>query len=379
MLFMHAARWRALWIGVLALLRGEQLWLTALGRARPGATSPKHAIKAIDRLLGNKLLHTERRLVYRALAEQLVRPGARPVIIVDTVEVRAGWFGLVATVPFRGRSFPIHGHVTRRSKPRGPALVRFLRDLKTIVPEGCRPVLLTDAGFESPWFEAVEAIGWDYVGRVRNNTQFLIDGTWTPNRTLHRRATNRAKNLGLIEFPKSNPKPRRLVLAKKPTTSHRRRRGRSGRIIHKSTDRRMRQSAREPWLLATSLTSQPSSIVTIFALRMRIEQTFRDAKNFRWGLSLRHAGSRTAHRLEILLLIGAIATFILQVIGFAAENLGLQNDHQANTERRRRVISIFVLGTFIYRHRDERVTPPAVAWALAKLLELTSSFAADTG
>jgi hypothetical protein len=367
MAFMHKARWRALWFAVQALLGGERLWLTALGRARPGTARPKHAIKAIDRLVGNVRLHADRHLVYRAIAEMVMRPGSRPVVLVDTVEVSAGWFALVASVPLRGRSFPVCAHATRRVKPRAPALVRYLRDLQKILPDGCRPVLVSDAGFESPWFDAVHAMGWDYVGRVRNNTLLCVDGRWRSNRALHRLATNRARNLGDVAFPKKRPKLRRMVLAKKPTTSHRRRRGRSGRVKRNGTDRRMRQSAREPWLLATSLTCRPSAVVAVFALRMRIEQTFRDAKNYRWGWSMRHCGCRSRQRLDVLLLIGALGLLAQQLVGLAAENLHLHREHQANTERRRRVLSIFVLGSLILRAADERVTAPAIASALSQL------------
>ncbi|XXF08310.1 transposase [Pseudomonas sp. D2-3] len=37
-----------------------------------------------------------------------------------------------------------------------------------MLPDQCVPILVTDAGFHRPWFQAVEAKGWYYVGRVRN-------------------------------------------------------------------------------------------------------------------------------------------------------------------------------------------------------------------
>ena len=54
--FMHAARWQSFWRSVGALIKGEQLWLTGIGRARAGDGRQKHSIKAVDRLLGNKQL-----------------------------------------------------------------------------------------------------------------------------------------------------------------------------------------------------------------------------------------------------------------------------------------------------------------------------------
>jgi len=370
--FMHKARWNALWLIAIAAIEGERLWLTALGRARPGGARPKHAIKAVDRLLGNGAAHKERFAVYRAIAHLILRDGSHPIVLVDTVEVRAGWFALVASVPFRGRSFPICAHTTRRVKPRRPALRQFLGHLKEIIPTGCRPIFVSDAGFESPWFNAVAERGWDYVGRIRNLTKLQMGGRWMEHSEIHRLATNRAKNLGTVEFPRSAPRPRRAVLSKEPEKKHRHRRNRSGRIGHQDHDHRYRDAAHEPWLLTTSLTARPSTVVAIFAQRMRIEETFRDVKNHRWGWSLRHCGSRTRERLDVLLLVATLGLFMQQLVGVAAENLRLHREHQANTERRRRVLSLFVLGGYVLRARDARVRRPELIAALAEIRAATS-------
>jgi len=55
------------------------------------------------------------------------------------------------------------------------------------------------------------------------------------------------------------------------------------------------KAQKEPWLLAVSpqlaaLSAQ--AIVTIYAGRMQIEQTFRDIKNPRWGLGLSASQTR---------------------------------------------------------------------------------------
>jgi len=171
-----------------------------------------------------------------------------------------------------------------------------------------------------------------------------------------------------------------MVLAKKPKPGHRRRYTRNGRIGQRRVDHEQRKSVREPWLLATSLTLRPEIVVAIFAKRMRIEQTFRDVKNFRWGWSLRHCGSRSRQRIELLLLVGALALFMQQVIGRAAENLNFAHEHQANTERRRRVLSIFVLGGLVLRSaRRQRVPAASIAVALAQLRKATAQFDRDDG
>jgi hypothetical protein len=365
--FMHQARWNAVWRVVQALIVGEQLWLTALGRARPGTARPKNAIKAVDRLLGNEKLMAEKTLVYRGLAAMIVPSGSQPIVLVDTVEVRPRLFALVASVPFKGRSFVICAHVSEAQKPKQSFIRNFLRSLQEILPATCRPVFVSDAGFESPWFEAVEAFGWNYVGRVRGITQVMVGGEWMANQELHRHATNRAKNVGRAGF-RHEPHERRVVLSKKPKTKHRRRRYRTGRIAQKKMDHNYQKGAHEPWVLVTSLTARPSAVVAIFALRMRIEETFRDVKNIRWGWSLRHSGTGSTARLEVLLLIAAIGLLVQQVVGCAAENLGIHRQHQANTIANRRVLSIFVLGGLVLRSSGRSaMTADDVTSALAEV------------
>jgi hypothetical protein len=57
--FMHSKRRDALWRIVEGLLRGQELWLTELGRSLPGACSIKHRIKAVDRVLGSSTMQRQ--------------------------------------------------------------------------------------------------------------------------------------------------------------------------------------------------------------------------------------------------------------------------------------------------------------------------------
>ena len=45
---------------------------------------------------------------------------------------------------------------------------RFLNQLHSVLPEGCRSIVVTGAGFWGPWFRDVDALGSDRVGRMRN-------------------------------------------------------------------------------------------------------------------------------------------------------------------------------------------------------------------
>lgn len=355
MSFMHAGRWRALGSAVESLLEGGDLWLTGLGRSRPGAVAPKHSIKAIDRLLGNRTLYAERRGVARALGHVLLRGCQSPIVLVDAVEIRHETFSLSAAIAFDGRSFPLYDWVIRTGIPNKGTLERFLDQLALVLPAACTPVFVTDAGFRGPWFDLLEARGWDYIGRLRGNGKVCVDGDWLAVGALHKQARRRHRCLGTVQLPKRNPRDRRLVLSKKRRGSGRWRLTSRNTPGRRQDDLNRATSANEPLVLATSLTCTSSKVVELYALRMQIEQNFRDKKNHRWGWSFRHMGSRCHTRIELLLLVASIAYFLQQWVGVAAEAAGLHRLHQANTVRTRRALSLFVLGKWVIRRGELRL------------------------
>lgn len=341
----HKSRRKAIWRAVSSLLIGGMLWLSALGRHRPGGTAEKHSIKAIDRLLGNAILYVERKLIYGALARVLLPRLRSPIVLVDVVEIRPNVCAMSAALAFDGRAIPVY-HIVRKKSYISKRQCRrtFLQGLAEVLPDGSKPVLVTDAGFQSTWLDEVEEMGWDYVARVRHGTKFLYGNEWRSAQELHKLAKGHARSLGKVAYPKQSPKERRLVLAKARKTKGRARLNSRKRRGKTSTDRRCRKSASEPWLLATTLECAADFVVGIYALRMQIEQNYRDQKNHRWGWALDQTRTRSQSRLEILLLIASLAYAIQLSIGWAGEQEKLHHRFQANTVRDRRVISLFVLG-----------------------------------
>ena len=128
--FLHAQRRSALERVVCALLKGGKLWLSSLGRWRTEGTCAKHAIKAVDRLLGNRVVHQQRKLLYGAIAERFV-PDEGPIVLVDVTELRPGVCALTASLAADTRSVPLYAMVRRKvtiSKRRTQRA--FLRALK---------------------------------------------------------------------------------------------------------------------------------------------------------------------------------------------------------------------------------------------------------
>ena len=354
--FMHAKRREALWRVVEGLLIGQELWLTELGRSLPGACSIKHRVKAVDRFVGSSAIQLALPKLYAALATLLLRSTKRPVLLVDWTDAGAGFYVLSAKIAFAGRALSILSRTYPKERRANPVVEReFLTELKTIIPSHCRPVLVTDAGFLFKWIDSVRSIGWDYVGRVRLKKMVLsIGGRCMRLGDAYELAKRKPRDLGSVSVGKGNPRVHRVVLSAKPKTNGRYRLGRNGRPRMDGVAIVSRDAAREPLLLITSLSDSPDVIVDIYRMRMQIEQTFRDLKSYRYGWSTRHIRSANARRIDVLLLVGALAAIVMHLLGLSIRGGLLARGLQANTERRRSVFSTFFLGRLVLREDLER-------------------------
>ena len=79
-----------------------------------------------------------------------------------------------------------------------------------------------------------------------------------------------------------------------------------------------------------------STSSSLYAKRMQIEETFRDAKNHRFGWSLGDVRLSTPNRTAALLVLAALALVVVTLIGMAAERRGVHRGYQANTEQEAR-------------------------------------------
>ena len=86
---------------------------------------------------------------------------------------------------------------------------------------------------------------------------------------------------------------------------------------------------------------------------MSIEESFRDLKSLRFGWGFEHVRSRHVRRIENLLLIAALASLTVYRVGLTACKLGLDRTLQANTVRKRRVLSHHFTGRWFFAHRSK--------------------------
>lgn len=373
---MHQTRRTALEATVMAALSGTRMTVTDLGRSIHSPAKEKNCIKRADRLLSNPHLHQERESVYAELAHVFVGSRTRPIVIVDwsDMDEYARHYLLRASLALEGRSVTLYEEVhTVKTKEKAKTHLAFLETLKGMLPETCRPIVVSDAGFRVPWFTLVESFGWDWIGRVRNRTlvQWANDDVddkeaWFPCKILYEQATAIPKGLGMARLARSNPIACQLILYKgKP--KGRVQKNRQGKRSGATRSRRAAAAGKEPWLLATSLPMQSTlakKVVNCYSQRMQIEESFRDLKSTRFGLSLELHLTYQVERLQAMLLIANLALLVAWLMGKATELTEQQWQYQANTIRKRKVLSTIFIGLKIID--DPRVTLTAhdliLAW-----------------
>lgn len=346
----HVARLNAVVKAVEGVVQGGRLSPATVGRNLPGSVRPKHGIKCVDRLLGSPHLTRERLFFLLAVAHRLLRGWERPVILVDWTQAGSSTHQvLVAAVPIGGRALPIYLEVHPQKKLGNAAIEkRFLCTLKAVVPSECRPIIVSDAGFKGPFFRAILELGWDFLGRIRGTTKAISStGQKIAKEDFYAMASTAPLDLGAYRLFVRQRISCRLVVVRK-----RRKPGPKRPPPACKEERELRQAALDPWLLATSLSDgDAGSIAALYAKRMQIEETFRDAKSHRFGWSFGNVRLSTPKRTTTLLVIAALALLVITLIGITAERRGLHRAYQANTSKRR-VLSFFSLACAIVRRGD---------------------------
>ena len=329
----------------------KQLSIATLGRSLQRPAKVKHKIKCIDRLFGNQALHRKRFCLYGGMVQLLIKGNKTPLIIVDWSGLTpcGGYHFLSASLAVKGRSLTFYEEAYPLKRYMGQKTHRqFLKTLSKLLPEDCRPIIITDAGFRNTWFTQVLEMGWDFIGRVRNKTHYCEKESkvWNPIKMLYEQATQRACYVGHVLLSKSTSLWCHFHLMKQKK-KYRVKKNLAGKKIQCSSSKKQARGGKEPWLIATSLPPEKYGAVEIMLLykkRMQIEEAFRDLKNTRNGLGLRHCRSFTVERLNVALLIATLAMLLLWLYGIAAKQQNLHYSFQSNTEKSREVLSVFIIG-----------------------------------
>jgi hypothetical protein len=353
----HAARAHSLFEACWSLTKQANLTISSLGRNKDGSAYVKHKIKSIDRLIGNPKLHAELPVVYKEFFQPFIACSSVLYILVD-------WSGccredihmLRASIVHDGRSVTIYNEIHPQEKLGNRQVHKqFLANLSKQIPFVKRVMIITDAGFATPWFKAVLDLGWDYIGRLKGDIKLLFNDRprWMRVKNLHKKAKAQGRYEGdaIIGSSSSTPVRGNIYSYKKIPKK------RKGQSRYPDVNKRYSAANRTPWIIATSLKTieySKSFIKNKYENRMQIEQNFRDDKDPRFGFGWRFARNSSMERIAVLCLIASIAAFFLLTIGILAEKLGIHRKYQVNSTKKKRVLSLLTLAKQILQHDPPR-------------------------
>lgn len=337
----HAKRVLSVANAVVGVLHAAALAVHCIGRGLAAARGldPKHATKQVDRLLSNTAL------TVASWFPRWIRfvVGIRKEIVValDWTDFDGDDQSTIALylVTNHGRATPLVWKSVMKSELKSRMSVHedeVIETLHRALSADVTVTLLADRGFGSTErYAHLDALGFDYVIRFREDIQVEIGGEKQPARAWLSPSGRARKLLGATVTNRS-------VRVSAVVVAH-------------------NKKMKDAWCLATSLGDRSAQkIVALYGRRFTIEETFRDTKDIHFGMGLKATHIKTTERRERLLMLGAMAHALLTLLGAAGERCGLDRTLKVNTSKKRS-LSLYRQGLYWYEAipamRDENFGP----------------------
>ena len=317
---LHKRRAFSLTNAVLGVMYAAELGIHAIGKGLAAAAGleAKHAIKQVDRLVGNDGLSPWQ--LFQWWVPFIVGDRKELVVVLDWTEFDKDGQSTIALhgLTSHGRSTPLVWKSVSKNQlkdRRNSYEDEVIERLHEVLPEDVSVTLLADRGFgDQKRYDHLELLGFNYVIRFRENIEVAI-GSGDDEESqpaidwLH--ANGRARILKDVRVTRDQYPVPGVVLVR-------------------------RKGMPQAWCLATNLPKLGArKIAELYAKRFRIEETFRDQKNFHLGMGLSATRIGDPRRRDRLLLLSAIAHALLTLLGAAGEECGLDRTLKANTVKRR--------------------------------------------
>jgi len=325
---MHAKRVLSLANATLGVIHAASLAVSTIGRALAQARGldPRHAVKQVDRLLSNTQFNVWE--LFASWVPMVLAERTEATVALDWTDYEKDDQATLCAylLTNHGRATPLVWSTARKSElggARNDIEDSVLHRLKEVVPAGVHVTILADRGFGDTALYALlkEELGFDFVVRFRGNIIVEAEGAAIEAR----------------EWLSKSGRAKRLV---RPLVTRDRFEVPAVVVVHA-------KGMSEPWCLATSLVAPASDVIKSYSRRFTIEESFRDAKDWRFGMGLSAARVGEPQRRDRLLLVSAMAVALLTLLGAAAEAAGLDKTLRVNTVKRR-THSLFTQGVYFY-------------------------------
>lgn len=328
---LHEKRVLSLANGTVGTMHAATLAVSAIGRALAQAKGleAKHAIKQVDRLLSNDGIDVDR--VQALWATFAVGAREEIVVALDWTEYDRDRHSTLALhlVTSHGRATPLLWKTVSKSRLAGKRNAhedRLIKRLRSVLAASVKVTVLADRGFgDADLYAMHDELELDHIIRFRGDI-LVTDAN----------GESRPARDWLL------PSGRARILRDVRVT------GRKAPIA--AVVCVWAKGMKEPWFLACGEGSRErtaSQLVKLYARRFTIEESFRDTKDLRFGMGLSSMRISRVKRRDRMLLLSALATALLTLLGAAGESLGFDRLLRANTVKSR-THSLFFQGSYYY-------------------------------
>lgn len=313
---LHEKRKESLRNALDGTLMAGRLSIAAIGRglAQNTGRDTKHAIKQVDRLVGNEGFDDV--AVQAQWSRCVIGERSAVAVIMDWTDFDADGHTVIALhlVTAHGRATPLMWMTVEKKRLKTRRFEyesELIERLHAALPEHIDVTLLADRGFgDVVRYAHLELSGWHYVIRFRRDVRMQVGDDAGP--------------AGSFVHPSG-----RATLYRNVQLTNRREPVPYVVTVHA-------KAMKEAWFLAVDVPNpKAADVVKLYGKRFTIEETFRDFKNLSFGAGLSETTVTTPMRRDRLLLLQAMAHTLLTLLGAAGERLGWDRTLKANTSKAR--------------------------------------------
>ena len=310
-----------------------------LGLATACSLKSKHAIKQVDRLIGNRGLEVP--ILLATWVAFCVAKRPKIVVTLDWTEFDADGHSTLALnmVTRHGRATPLMWKTVLKADLKGKRNSyedELLGNFKEALPAGTDVTVLADRGFgDIKLYEYLRELGFGFIIRFRENIHVRC-GEETREARAWLSPSGRSKRL----------KNAKVTAGEYPL----------GSVVVTHA-----KGMKDAWCLAVSDPDMSAAVaIAAYQKRFTTEENFRDTKDPHFGMGLSQLRITRTDRRDRLLLVSALSVAFLTLLGAAGESTGLDMHFKANTVKTR-THSLFRQGCMYHSAlptmRDEWLSP----------------------
>ena len=328
---MHAKRVLSLANATHGVIESGSLAIHAIGNglALASGLERKYAVKQVDRLLTNTKLNVWS--LFDDWVPYVVAERTDIVVSMDWTEFDSDDHStlVISLQTSHGRNTPLLWKTHQKSLLKGQRNAHekaLLTKLKKTLPEGVFVTVVADRGFGyMALFERLEQeLDFAYIIRFKGNILVGHPGMEQVPASEWLTPTGRTRTLKEVELTGQRQRVERVY------------------CCHKS-------DMKEPWFLASNRVDlSAAKALSLYGQRWGIESSFRDIKDYKFGMGMGQVRIKNPARRDRLFLFSALAIVLLTLLGKAGDSAGLERTIKVNTSKSR-TYSFFRQGVIYYQ------------------------------